>query len=408
MGRFFAIGLMSIYFQYFGDLGPKLLPLILITSLSLTIFALLRTVMPKTVPIRYVTFISGILMILYVGYMRSAVEGLFWISGALQYQAAGIITLLFIIFLVQEKKKDNSISQKTLYRWLTLATLLFAIGSNEVILALIITLVTVLFFWDLLKNKRPNGFYLFVLLIGVVTSLVVILAPGNSVRFDYFPDRFNVWLTLYKTTAHVILDTTYWLFGTPLLFATLILLPVFASLAKQVSAKQSILFNPLLIISTLVILLFIGNGVAVWSTGSGLPDRAKNMLHLFLLLLWFYGVFATLQSYPVLTYMIEKFSTVRRLKIGVVIVFVTTIATSSNITLAWRDIVTSKAAHYNSELDQRYRLITEKRGEAVIEVKPLLSYPPTIFNTELKANEKDWVNTSWSLYFNVSTLRIEQ
>ncbi len=410
MGRYFAIWLMSVYFEYLGPLGPKVLPSLLILSLSGTLFAFLRTLLPKTMPLRQCVFATGIIMMLYLGYMRSIVEGLFWISGALQYQVAAMVTILFLLFLIRQTDAEISSRTRALYRGIALVFLVCAIGSNEIVMALLMIFTTALFFWNWYVNKKVNYFYLLVVWTATLASLTVILAPGNVGRLKYeaniyFIDRSNIFLIASKTAARAVFDGSYWLFGTPLLVATIILLPVCNAIAKYYRNSRSILLNPFFAFCILVGVLLLGNGVAVWSLGYSLPFRAKNMLHLFCLLLWFYTIIACIQSNKKIALFAEDIISKKSVYVGSIIIFFATTLISSNITLAWRDLLSGRTAQYDHELKERYASVLNSR-DAIVEVPPLTVYPSSIFKIDLARDEKSLLNLIQAHYFGIQAIRI--
>jgi len=350
---------------------------------------------------------------MYLGYMRSIAEGLFWISGALQYQVAAMVTILFLLFLIR-RQTDAEISSRTraLYRGIALVFLVCAIGSNEIIMALLMLFTATLFFWDWYRNKRIHFFYLLVVGTATLASLAVILAPGNVVRLNYYADiysvsRLNLFLVILQSGIRAILDGSYWIFGTPLLATTIILLPVCVAISKYYKNYRSILLNPIFVCSMLGGVLLLGNGVAVWSLGYSPPFRAKNMLHLFCLLLWFYMFVVCIHSSKKIESVAERILSRQSIYIGSIIIFIATTLISSNITLAWKDLLSGTAMQYDSELQQRYAYIRDKKDDPIVEVPPLSAYPSSIFNSDLTKNENEWLNEQQAEYFGVKALRLK-
>ncbi len=407
MGRYFAIALMSVYLML-GSIGPKLLPSLLILSLLGTLFLFLRTALPKTISFRQILFLCAILMILYVGYMRSVVEGLFWISGALQYQAGAILTLLCIISIIRERESGASIKKRIFYRCLALLTLICGIGSNEIVMALLIIITLGIAVWDIYKKRTLNKFSLVIIATAIVAAVAVFFAPGNANRLDAFPNNKDIYITMYKGGGHIILDISYWLLGVPLFFASIAVLPILDRIAKYWRGNQSILLRPAFAFISLVGMLSLSNAVAVWSMGFGPPFRAKNMIHFLFLILWFYTIIVCICSNKKVELVVKKTLSKQWICNGSMVILIAVTLVSSNVTLAWKDLLGGAAMRYDAQLKQRYAYIRERENESVVEVQPLNAFPASIFNAELSSNEKEWLNAIQAEYFKINALRLRR
>ncbi len=79
----------------------------------------------------------------------------------------------------------------------------------------------------------------------------------------------------------------------------------------------------------------------------------------------------------------------------------------SNISVAWRNVLSGSAARFDQQLLARYDQI-KKSDESEMSVPRLTDTPNTIFFDDITSDPKDWRNTSYARFFGTQTIRLER
>ncbi len=414
MGRFFTVWLLFSYFHFLGFLGFKIIAPILIATLFATMYAFFRTVIPRGISNSKIFIATSCFMILYLGYMPSITEGVFWISGALMYQATAIVALLFIVSFYKEKRTNTKFSKRVMQAF-AIFFLILTIGSNEIFTLYSIIFIGIVNIYYYCKEKTIRWFYGMLLLVAVITSMVVVLAPGNMERPTLTASELeytltNLPLTISQSFLYTLEELFSWVFSPPLLLLTFLLTPLFLEIRKHIRFFPKILSKPHITALFTIGMLYISHAIAIWNSGTS-PLRLQNILFLFFLVLWF---FVSLQTILILTErqaaMMDGISkSLQQKSFGIALCIITILISfrSSHAIVALKDLTSNIAYKYNQELLSRYAILKASQKNQIIPVEPIHNYPSSIFLEDIIYDEKNLANKQYADFFEVMGIRVK-
>lgn len=215
------------------------------------------------------------MLLLYVSGMPSLSQGIYWFCGTATYAVVNIAIIIFLSYF-------DSIKNSKIYISLILFGI-FIIGSNETAMLLLMICV----FAELLKDLKNKKLWV-MFAVFAVASLVVALAPGNTVRSEIFAGKNHD--LLFSIIASVGLALT--LIGTWLL-NPLVWIAAFLFCRFREKFNISIVLpkeKPVFVILFLLSLIFCTFFPSFWATALPAPERNMNMAHLIFMFLFFYGL----------------------------------------------------------------------------------------------------------------------
>ncbi len=408
MGRFFTLWILFFYFQSLGFLGFKIIAPILIALLVATVYILTRTVIPKTVSRTSAITLTCTIMILYLGYMPSIMEGLFWTAGSLMYQVAAIMLLLFLFFLIAEKRTSKK-SIKFLLRAITMIVLLLTVWSHEIVMIFALFLLASSCIYSFFKKKVIDTYYLALLFVGILASIPVIFAPGILMRQMRNQHIYDFTFTGIQTILYTGRELFSWIFSPALLLFTALWTPLCIEIKKHTKITVQIIANPLLCALLMLGMLLFSHAVSFWNIGFS-PLRLQNILFLFFLLLWFYT------SFTVVSMLVDRKSTIleaitkallyRGVMSTLCIIAVLISLRSSHAIVAIRDLASGIAYRFDQELLARYEVIESAPKDQILVVEPLYNYPTSLFFGDITQDEKNWLNDYYARYFGIKGIKI--
>lgn len=233
---------------------------------------------------KYVHFFSGVLVILSLD-TRFMKETLFWSVGYLNYSAGLIIGLACIIFLVSNRKVEN---RKQMAVRIVACIGLFLQGgmSLQVSASLCwIALLALTYMYFKREVIRPMLFGLSAVLLGTVIN---VLAPGNYVRKDGLAN-ISLIKGVFYTVKCVYVENKRLMTETFVIYAFVALF-IFAMVT--IKPQNSIILNPVLVISASIVNLLISTFPVVYGYGSPvLAARGYEIMDLYISL---WGVYVLL------------------------------------------------------------------------------------------------------------------
>jgi hypothetical protein len=229
-------------------LMPTILILATIFSTYVLLGALNRLVLESALTRSQVTVASIVFTSIYLVSLDRPSEVLYWLSASVSYQLGNVLvtillaTLIYFYFAKTKAKKFFLFTASGLL-------VLLVIGHNEVIMAVTLFFlglsVLSLSFSDY-ENRTSSykGMLMCLLVIAIIASLVVILAPGNSIRIyheerDWGLHQANSIRELlqagFRTTIWATISTVRWLLTQPYhCFAILLALVLVGSFSRGV------------------------------------------------------------------------------------------------------------------------------------------------------------------------------
>ncbi len=246
----------------------KVFPVLTIFGYIFAFHLILKKIFPD-IPKTFGLVSAIIIFFLYISGMPSLAQEFYWFTGWATYAPANIATMILISHF-------DSIKNNKIYILLILLGI-FIIGSNEVSMLILMISVFILLLKDY-KNKR----LWLMTAVFALSSLVVVLAPGNTVLAAKEHDF------LFSLAASLGLTGTLigiWLLN-PLLWIAAFLFCFFRQKLnlKIVAPKE----KPVIVICFLLFLIFCAPFIHFFSTGVPAPGRTLNISFLVFIFLFAY------------------------------------------------------------------------------------------------------------------------
>ncbi|MEO8210814.1 MAG: DUF6056 family protein [bacterium] len=406
-GKFFSNAVLSFNPLYFKSItGYKVFTLLLMIAFFYVIFLFISEIIRDNLKWKQRFLFSLAIFFLYLYGMPSVSQGFYWITGSIVYQF-GLIMIMIFLILYSRLNKTNKTSEKFFYTSLSSLLLIAIAGCSEMSMGLIIIIISVLILVNILVKKKVHWtLILFAILVGAA-SYIVISAPGNKIRAGFYPDRNQLFNSIYLSSIFLTQKMFSWIILTPLLPLTLLLIPVFNKLYKD-DKRSSVVFsiNPVYSYLALIIILLFLTILSVWGMGKEPVRRTYNFIYFVFLAGWFYNAI-------ILFFFINKRFETGRLRIPQYI-YVLAIAVTllfvlkkNNIRTAYADLLRGTAYKYNNELNHRYDFITQSLSDSC-EVAVIKNIPRTIFVFDITENAENIYNEVYAHYFNKKSIVLKK
>lgn len=392
-GRYISTAILSVqslvespYYFY------KIIPIFLLITLLYSVFRISCLVLGN-VSKRECWVFTFLFMVIYLVQMPNVAEGFYWLAGSVTYQLSNILFIWLIYFLLK-LIKANTIK----YFLLTLFLMVMIIGTNETTMLLVDLLLVSVFIFNYNKSQKINYFLLSLLVVAGICSAIVYFSPGNIIRASSYPDKHKPIYAFLKTVNGI---STYLAIWVPFIVLSSLVYIGYLNKKKIKFETEFFKVNPILVILILCCLLFMGFFTSYLSIGDAPQLRTLNAVYFVFLLGFMYFMFVLLTKFNTANIILFSFS--KEVKCLLVFLIFLQLGKKNNIKLAYKDLLSGKASHFDMELKHRYQLIKNKVDEKCI--VPKLNYKPvTIFAHDITANSSEWKNEAYAIYFGKKTI----
>ena len=220
---------------------------------------------------------------LYIFYLEDVYDSLFRYVGVLTYQLGFLLMLLSGIFFIRAESNKGIRILNFILGFLFLG---LSIGANEMNMLYGVLGTCVIWIFKRFISGSNSKVYFAALLYSIFCALIVILAPGNTVRLQSEHGGMNVLnllITTFGSSANLWFD---WLSNGMLIWVSLLAIPVLWMKGEMNFGFS--LFNdyrPWLILLLLIVPLSMG--LLMYSTGGdAFPERIIDHLFIHVLFLW--------------------------------------------------------------------------------------------------------------------------
>lgn len=386
----------------YGDFERyKLYSLLLILLLAASTCIFLYKLLHRYFNVLKSLALAALLLGLYLMQLPSVSEGIFWLPGYLTYQLPNIMMLLLLTSLLSFFRTGSS-NYKVLYMAFAALLCVAVVGSNEMSIVMAFTSILFILYNNRDKQNRPYLLFLFTLC--VVASLAAVLAPGNYARMEEHPNASKpLWATLYAVFL-TVLSFYRWL--APILVASVLYVIYWGSpLADKTKNHHIFKASLRLSLCYYIATLFLMQFAFTWSVGERPTPRVENVIYFFFVFGWFYNVQVALTRYAHLLQGERRLSPV--IPLALLLLFILQVfAIEGNIATAYTDLLSGKAAAYNSSLNQRYEYL-KKSGCDTCSLTPLPAIPQTLYFMDVMEGEESssfWVNIDYADYWGKSAV----
>lgn len=234
--------------------------------------------------------ISAGMLFLMLQFMPSAVQGLYWFNGAVNYGLFHGLLLLLICCMI-EIQGEITFKKRVI---LTMVGAFFAflvVGGNHTTALMGAVFPVLVTGYDVIFKKHKNLVYnLIITVVAVIGLLANIMAPGTAVRQSSFGGPMNPVKAVYLSVIYGIYRV-FECFDLKVIIVVLILLPVIVSMVQHLIQKGFKFPCPIIVfmasvawISCMLVPPFYG----MHTTG---PNRLANIVYFHFIILAFINIF---------------------------------------------------------------------------------------------------------------------
>lgn len=421
MGYFTSNFLMALPPNTFGERAYVLTVWIMLGMLSLSTAYLLRTIFVKVCKAdKYISnCITMLMLFVTVQRMVGRVEAFYWYSGAANYMLVHSFCLFFYGLLISAahdtgKKRIFALAAASILGFLTAGGNQMTALNGAIVLFVTVCFITVLKKWGEYKGLLiPVGFYYFGFILNVA-------APGNLVRAEGASSMNPVKAVLvsfYYCLDYCINEWSGW----PVLLLVIILVPLFAKIAKRITFSFPcpvlvVLFGYCLVSAMMTPPLFaVGNMEA-----ARLQALTYTMYILVLTLCvgyvtgWAVRKVETMQALKSEEEQQERFSAGALWCIFSCLIF---FALASAVTVipephyfvfssAVTDLANGSARAYGEARRARIELYDGQDKNVVVE--PLPAQPTLIYFSDIKEDPEDWENKGLCRFYGIDSVQVKE
>lgn len=401
-GRYTATAFLSLSpISFYSFTGYKFGSLALLTFLGVAFYYLVNQLFYKESFLNRIS-VSLLIFIIYLYQMPKIATGLYWGAGATTYQLGNVFTLLMLGSLILFFK-----TKKNKHKMLVIGFLFLLIGSNETVMLLTDMLLFFLaIFYYTRKQKlnikyiKSDSFLILLLVFAFVFSLIVFLAPGNDVRLRHLPNKHKL-IAFYNSYLSAKQYLIMWLPS----FGVFSLLTLSLITKLDFNKEKWFSIHPIFAFIIVLLITYAGFFPAHWSMGVPPPARTINTIYFFFILTWMYFILSLFSYFKTNTFP-------QPFKYTLLVIGVIFFIKPNNIQTAYQDWLSGDAKKYNQQLENRYKLITEKKAELTekdtLVVSALDKKPKTLFFNDIGEKPDDWRNKSYAKYFEIPNIIIEK
>ncbi len=346
--------------------------------------------------------ISFFFMLLDLFQMPILSEGTYWYTGVVTYQVANSIMLFYLIGLHKFLNLTNGLSKIGLFVILFILLILLS-GFNEVIMLLLLVFHLVVGIHFFVKKNKNTSWISGLLLASIIGFSIVYFAPGNKVREAYFIGESHRFYHSFTSTLLQTLRFGFeWLSSGVILLVSLIYIPISKNLSKHVDLfKNNFFINKWVSLVALVSVLFISIFPAYWSTGIMGQHRTVNTAYFYFLFLWFINL--TIWTNKSLFF--QKLEVKKSMMNYCLVISLVLMCGTGNTFNAWKDLISSQASNFDTELNQRYQRLNSfsKSADEIQTLPKLKSHPVSLFIYDITNDPKYFPNTCYKSYWNLKS-----
>ena len=411
-GRYFAI-IVTVFFHQSGDMiANYTYPLLIILTLIFVAFYfLVSSLFEKKSSSAQTLYCSMAIGVFYIITLPKVSAALYWADGAFQYQVGSIMFLFSLasLFSLSRSAKNAPLA------FLASTFFIFAaIGSHEIFLVVISSLVGLLFIYKFFVMKENRIYWFSILVITIVSSSLVIFAPGNAVRMALASENSQqFWFSIGRSLYHGGDILGGWLSHPGLWMISLLFIPVALHLVYLKEVRKDASWQRLsLIVALLTGQLWLCFFSTWWAAATPVPWRALNAIYLVFLVGWFIVLFeliAVLAKSRRLVYTERLFTLPGRVILLLSTIFLCAIIVGkTHVRDAFEDL-SGRAQAYDKFMHARYAYIRQQvissAGKNPTLTVGMVKDPPRILvYTDISRDRNDWRNNGYAKYFGLKSI----
>ena len=292
------------------------------------------------------------------------------------------------------------------------------VGFSETIALMMMSFFGILFIIEYFYNKKIHYNNLIIFAFVLISSIVVIAAPGNYLRLEYNPRRirdvsefFQFFFSVKESFFLFFNNVFFWFKSFFLILISIIIFEIF--LKNENSWKHNFIFRINPIFSLMFFLLI---PVIYFSSYYGVSFVEKRLIdfsYLIFLLLWIYNLLVIYVFFSeryaktkiVLNTILKKLSYISFLLIICILIY-----KPNHVRTIYGDLYKGRIAEFKIQIDKRHLEIQNcPKKNCMVEnlYEDEDKRPYSIFHTDfLTPSPKHEVNRYYGLYFNIDSIYI--
>lgn len=395
----------SNFFAYLNPLGfnsyngYKTASLLTIIFLIGAISFLIRQVLFQ-LTLKMQLSISLVFSLLFLHNMPIISEGIYWYTGASIYTLGTAFVFIYTGALLKGLREK----WRAIYQIGLLALLFLCCGFNEVLTFLVVFFLGSSTLISYQQKKENKKWFLLQFLFALCCTFLMVFSPGNECRGEQYLNANNLSYSFMYSLAQVGRFLASWIFSAPLMVASILYL----SLKPKFSENNEWFKNDFYLSKWrsfigLVIIVFICVFPPYWATGILGQHRTLNVAYAFFLPFWFINLSIWSKHYTgKLTPLLKKRSDA--VLVGILLVGLIFTGNGYN---ALEDLFSGSAKNYLIQLKQRTDVLEKVLpNEKKLMLEPLNYHPKSLFIIDLATEPSNWINRSYTLYFQKDSLDI--
>lgn len=392
--------------QYYRITGFLTVGTVVLSNLIFSVYVLHRRLKCRVLTAAAFAAASACLMLQW---MPSAVEGLYWYNGAMNYTFFFGLLLVVVCLILElcRKQKKGRLVMKLI---LTVVLAVALSGGNHVTAFAGLLLTAGIFAcMMILKKKSYAGRVLGVLIFQTAGFLLNVSSPGTRVRASAFAEPKGILWTVWNALVFLMEQMNRWL-GLAVIAALVLLLPFLWREAKGIYERTGFKFSyPLAVLLASIALMGAMLCPSYYAMGAAGAGRLVNVIYFAFVLLVFINAFY-LCGYLGVSLHFSEFSWKSGWTLTIVLVGVGALigcTKSSAGYSAWQSASSGEAGLYSQEADARYNLYINSKGEDV-EVSPFSVYPQLLYFDDITEDAADWRNQNVTEYYGLKNVKIKE
>lgn len=272
---------MILPYEFFGIGGYHFALITTLLAFFWSTYLFLRSIFNTGFKQITILLFTAWFMLLYMHILPGPEETIYWWSGALGYTWAIIFhEIWYIVFLKWNETKHHKWTN-TLF--ISIISIIVC-GFTEI--SLVLTLIFIIIFSISSFRLKKFDIHFFIILTSAVSAAIVVLtAPGNSIRMTFFPESQS-----FMTAIMVSIESLAKLNGIAIqrmsvILTVILIFPFIHEQHINNQIKKLVRIHPLLFLLIWQTVLFFSFFVQSWAMGINPPMRIYN----FILFFWLTG-----------------------------------------------------------------------------------------------------------------------
>lgn len=407
-GRYATVFTMSPFGKYDNIVGVyPYAAIVVLVSTWLSFSFLAWTISRHVCPFRFPFLAGAIATMLFIAGTPDPAQTFYWLAGSFTYQMGNVFSILFIALCIRRETATDGKASRSVLLLLSAGLTIAAIGSNEVSMILTVMLIACGTWYSVRKQRQSRWFWLTLLFIGIVFTLISVLAPGNFQRFSSIEGdamiRPTPWMAVILYIPWVTLRILYWLSNPGLWASAFVMLIFTAESARNILYQEGPFRRSFLAVPVFWICgIFALNAIGFLINRYPLPERAESVVFLFFLLGW-YPSFLILGNFLAADHIRNHG---KRLMLTTMILLLVGMLGAPNVFEGYKD--TYRGYRYAKEMQARFAQIDAaiQRGDKEITLSSISRPPRTLFATDITSDPKNFRNACLGTYYGFDTVKL--